>query len=179
MMAANLAELLHARKIGTKRWQARCPAHGDHSPSLAISEGREGRTLLKCWAGCSLDRILKAASLSPTDLFLPTRPMSSAEAREFQRRRLAAEARVEALKMVSREIFDAERLAEIEVRRLGAELGHLREGDARERELIERFHRACSIFNIAEWESLRIVRLAGERHAIAAYLPIARGERVA
>jgi hypothetical protein len=105
--------------------------------------------------------------------------MSAAEARGFQRRRLAAEARAEALKIVSRESFDAERIAEIEVRRLASELGRLREGDEREKELIERFHRACSMFYIAEWESLRIVRLAGERHAVAAYLPVAGGESVA
>jgi hypothetical protein len=104
--------------------------------------------------------------------------MSAAEGRGFQRRRLAAEAHAEALKIVSRETFDAERLAEIEVRRLGSELGHLREGDEREEELIERFHRACSMFYTAEWESLRIVRLVCERHAVAAYLPVAVGEHV-
>ena len=172
MTAAELAERLHARRIGAKRWQAHCPAHIDRSPSLAISEGREGRTLLKCWAGCSLDRILKAVSLDPTDLFLPRRPMSSAEADGFHRRRLAAQARAEALKIVIRETFDAERLAEIEVRRLGSQLGHLCEGDEMEKDLIERFHRACAIFYIAEWESLQIVRLAGKCHAIE------RGERV-
>jgi hypothetical protein len=30
-----------------------CPAHDDRAPSLSISEGDDGRTLLKCHAGCS------------------------------------------------------------------------------------------------------------------------------
>jgi hypothetical protein len=32
---------------------ARCPAHDDGTPSLAIREGRDGRILLKCHAGCT------------------------------------------------------------------------------------------------------------------------------
>ncbi|TMV93600.1 hypothetical protein FGG78_04560 [Thioclava sp. BHET1] len=32
---------------------ARCPAHEDHAPSLSISNGNDGRLLLKCHAGCS------------------------------------------------------------------------------------------------------------------------------
>ncbi len=35
-----------------------CPAHADPTPSLAVKRGADGRVLLKCYAGCELDRIL-------------------------------------------------------------------------------------------------------------------------
>jgi hypothetical protein len=69
MTAAMLADLLHARPSGRSRWQARCPAHDDSSPSLSICEGRDGRTLVRCWAGCALASILEAAGLKMADLF--------------------------------------------------------------------------------------------------------------
>lgn len=47
-------DICHALK---GRWHgrsgmARCPAHDDRSPSLSISETRDGRILVKCFAGC-------------------------------------------------------------------------------------------------------------------------------
>ena len=39
-------------KRSGKGWAARCPAHEDKSPSLSLSEGAEGRALLRCHAGC-------------------------------------------------------------------------------------------------------------------------------
>lgn len=59
---------LKAKKVG-KRWSARCPAHEDSSPSLSISEGSEGRVLLKCHAGCTVDAIRAALGASWSDLF--------------------------------------------------------------------------------------------------------------
>ncbi|MCG3198352.1 MAG: DNA primase [bacterium] len=50
-------------------WQARCPSHGDSTPSLSISEGADGRALLKCHAGCELGSILSTINLKATDLF--------------------------------------------------------------------------------------------------------------
>ena len=51
-------------------WTAKCPAHDDRAPSLSISEGADGRTLLKCHAGCATSDILKAMGLQMRDLFL-------------------------------------------------------------------------------------------------------------
>lgn len=39
------------------KWQghygmARCPAHSDRTPSLRVEDGKDGRTLLYCYAGC-------------------------------------------------------------------------------------------------------------------------------
>ena len=50
-------------------WKARCPAHDDRSPSLSVSEGRDGRVLLKCFAGCSAEDVLAALGLKMSDLY--------------------------------------------------------------------------------------------------------------
>jgi hypothetical protein len=69
MTANEFATLLDARHTGTRKWQARCPAHKDRSPSLSIAEGNDGRVLIRCWAGCDTEAVLKAAGLRMGDLF--------------------------------------------------------------------------------------------------------------
>ena len=47
---------------------ARCPGHDDKTPSLSISDGENGRLLVKCHAGCEQERVidaLKARDLWP------------------------------------------------------------------------------------------------------------------
>jgi putative DNA primase/helicase len=39
---------------------ALCPAHKDRTPSLSIGEGRAGKVLVKCWAGCDQQRVIAA-----------------------------------------------------------------------------------------------------------------------
>lgn len=68
MTAPQIAELL-AAKPTANGWSACCPAHDDRRPSLAITEGRDGRTLLYCWTGCPLESIVAAIGLSTSDLF--------------------------------------------------------------------------------------------------------------
>lgn len=56
---------------------ARCPAHDDAHNSLSISEGKDGRILVRCHAGCETEVVLSAAGLKMTDLFNdepPARP---------------------------------------------------------------------------------------------------------
>lgn len=57
-------EALRARGLKPTRrghyWTARCPAHNDRRASLSVSEGREGRVLVKCHAGCSFEAIRAA-----------------------------------------------------------------------------------------------------------------------
>jgi putative DNA primase/helicase len=50
-------------------WVARCPAHDDCSPSLCIRVGSDGRTLIKCHAGCASTDIVSALGLQMSDLF--------------------------------------------------------------------------------------------------------------
>jgi AAA domain len=54
-------------------WQARCPAHDDKIPSLSVSE-REGKILLKCFAGCEPAAIVAALNLRMADLFVDGKP---------------------------------------------------------------------------------------------------------
>ncbi|MGR3782202.1 MAG: DUF7146 domain-containing protein [Albimonas sp.] len=47
------------------KWQGRngscrCPAHRDRVPSLSVSDGRDGRLLLHCFAGCDFRDVLAA-----------------------------------------------------------------------------------------------------------------------
>jgi hypothetical protein len=50
-------------------YQALCPAHDDHEPSLSIAKGEDGRALLKCFAGCEAAEIVAALGLEMKDLF--------------------------------------------------------------------------------------------------------------
>ena len=53
-------------------WTARCPAHADKGPSLAIRETDDGRILLHCFAGCPVDNVVGAVGMDMTDLFPPS-----------------------------------------------------------------------------------------------------------
>ena len=53
------------------QWAALCPAHDDSSPSLAISEGDDGRVLLHCHAGCDTKDVVRRIGLSMADLMSP------------------------------------------------------------------------------------------------------------
>ena len=55
-------------KRNGKGWSARCPVHDDRNPSLSISEGDDGRALVKCHAKCSVDSVCKAIGLEVRDL---------------------------------------------------------------------------------------------------------------
>jgi putative DNA primase/helicase len=58
MRADVLANALGARRIGGG-WIARCPAHDDREPSLAVREGEDGRVLVRCHAGCDQWRVIE------------------------------------------------------------------------------------------------------------------------
>lgn len=71
MAAADLLSRLQGvRPSGKDKWQARCPAHADKSPSLAIAEV-DGKTLVHCFAGCATDDVLAAVGLEMDALFPP------------------------------------------------------------------------------------------------------------
>ena len=55
-----------------KSWSACCPAHEDRRPSLSISEGDDGRALVKCFAGCPVEAICQALGCQPGDLLTYT-----------------------------------------------------------------------------------------------------------
>jgi hypothetical protein len=68
-LRALLADLGHVKQTA-KGWQARCPAHDDHVPSLSIALSQNGETILvKCHAGCSTEAVLAAVGMKLRDLF--------------------------------------------------------------------------------------------------------------
>lgn len=89
MTGEAFAALVDGRRTGNGKWQARCPAHQDRSPSLSIGVGSDGRVLLHCFAGCSHRAILAALGLSICDLFAGP-PLSLGEQEALQRERARA-----------------------------------------------------------------------------------------
>lgn len=67
----NLISRLDKVKGRNGSWTARCPAHADKGPSLAVREGDDGRVLLHCFAGCETASVLGAIGMDMTDLFPP------------------------------------------------------------------------------------------------------------
>lgn len=68
-MIGNLLNRLEKVKGSKGRWTACCPAHGDKSPSLAITMLDDGRILLKCFSGCSAYEVVSSVGMEMTDLF--------------------------------------------------------------------------------------------------------------
>jgi hypothetical protein len=102
---------LNAKRVRQGRYMAECPnpAHNDRSPSLSISHGSGGRTLVYCFGGCHLEDILRAAGLAKSDLFdgpPPTREQLAAA----EERRAGLEAIRRGHAVADREYFTALRL---------------------------------------------------------------------
>lgn len=67
------------RATGSGTWMARCPAHDDRRPSLAVREMGDGTLLLHCFGGCNAHEVVAAIGLDLADLF-PKQRESSATA---------------------------------------------------------------------------------------------------
>jgi putative DNA primase/helicase len=60
MSAELIARALGGKKVGVS-WMAFCPAHRDRiKPSLALRDGEDGRTLVRCHAGCAQRAVIAA-----------------------------------------------------------------------------------------------------------------------
>ena len=62
----SVLETAGSRRNG-RDWQ--CPAHEDRKASLSVAEGRHGRVLLHCHAGCRTEDVLAVLRLDWPDLF--------------------------------------------------------------------------------------------------------------
>ena len=71
-LAGLLPRLKGVRSVGIQKYQALCPAHDDHRPSLSIAVGRDGRILITCHAGCRTIDVLRSLDLCWNDLFATT-----------------------------------------------------------------------------------------------------------
>lgn len=67
----SLLARLEKVKGRNNNWTAKCPAHADSSPSLAVRQVEDGRVLLHCFAGCETESVLSAVGMSMSDLFPP------------------------------------------------------------------------------------------------------------
>jgi len=76
MSVETLLQRLTKVKGNRGRWTACCPSHEDRSPSLAIRETEDGRILLKCFGGCSVQEIVGAIGMDIGELFPPDDKLS-------------------------------------------------------------------------------------------------------
>jgi hypothetical protein len=53
------------------QWMCTCPAHDDRNPSLSVKQGDDGRVLLHCHRGCSVESVVDVLGLDLRDLFVP------------------------------------------------------------------------------------------------------------
>lgn len=66
-----LSRLDRVKRTGDGKFQARCPAHDDKSPSLTIRELDDGRILVHCFGGCDVQDVLAAVGMTFDDLYPP------------------------------------------------------------------------------------------------------------
>lgn len=80
------------------RWIAKCPAHDDRTPSLAVRETVDRRILIHCFAGCTALDVVSAVGMDMADLQPRLdrdhyHPFAFARAEIAQRRKLEEEIR--------------------------------------------------------------------------------------
>ena len=63
-----ISRLDGVKETGHGKYIARCPAHDDRSPSLAVKDGDGGRVILHCFAGCETEDVLNAIGLTFADV---------------------------------------------------------------------------------------------------------------
>jgi hypothetical protein len=78
-----LSRLDKVRRSGPDNWMACCPAHEDKSASLSIRHDDDGKTLIHCFAGCSVHEVVGAIGLEISDLFPPGDHHGKPERRPF------------------------------------------------------------------------------------------------
>ena len=69
MTMTDFLDRLSKVKPSKEGWTAQCPAHPDDSPSLSVKESG-GKILVKCFPGCSAEKVCAAIGLEMKDLFV-------------------------------------------------------------------------------------------------------------
>lgn len=78
-----LSRLDRVKQTGRGRWVARCPAHDDKNPSLAIRETDDGKVLVHCFAECSIYDVLFSVDMKVQDLFPDAMPRHALKAQRM------------------------------------------------------------------------------------------------
>lgn len=68
-----LSALDRVKRNAKGQWVACCPAHEDKRPSMTIAELDDGRVLVHCFSGCSVEEILGAVGMD-FDILYPPKP---------------------------------------------------------------------------------------------------------
>lgn len=61
---------------GSDKFDAQCPSHDDHRPSLSVSRGEKG-AVVRCHAGCATDTVVAALGMQACELFDDYQPAST------------------------------------------------------------------------------------------------------
>lgn len=69
MTIEDVLQRLDSVKGRDGKYMARCPCHSDSTPSLSVSLGSDNKILLKCFAGCTTEDIVRSMGLGMKDLF--------------------------------------------------------------------------------------------------------------
>ena len=67
MTAREAAQQLGGAKRVGRGYVARCPAHNDRKPSLSLADGRSGRLIWHCHAGCGQRDVMAALDMRGVD----------------------------------------------------------------------------------------------------------------
>lgn len=145
MTTAAIANLFNASPTGPGRYQAKCPAHADRTPSLSIRQGDDGRTLIHCHAGCSTEAVLRAGRLLMSDLF-PGPPPSPVLLRHAAEERERREAEARRGRIAHGLACDLVRNLEAVLIALGSQLMQSPEHD----DLARLYHATCDKLHAAE-----------------------------
>jgi hypothetical protein len=102
MRASDIVAALGGRMRGKSTGVAKCPAHGDRSPSLSITDGPDGKVLVKCFAGCAQAEVI--AALRRLGLW-PERAGDAPVMTESERERRRRQEAVRERERARREVF--------------------------------------------------------------------------
>lgn len=72
------------------KYMACCPCHRDSTPSLSVGMGKDGKIVLKCFAGCSTEDIVWSMNLQMKDLFADVAPATAFPVYEEPQRKQSA-----------------------------------------------------------------------------------------
>jgi hypothetical protein len=64
-------------RISGSGWRVDCPTGHRSRGTLSVTEGDDGRALLYCHAGCTLDEILAGLGLQKQDLYIRQDPVNA------------------------------------------------------------------------------------------------------
>jgi len=84
MDAESIARGLDKPRRYGHSWMACCPAHDDRNPSLTITDGDDGKTLVHCFSGCSQQDVIEA--LRARGLWPDATPQQRYKAEQRERR---------------------------------------------------------------------------------------------